>query len=61
MGVLNFLLSIPIDWTYELERLADNITAHAKSSLHLDTIELTHPMVEDSIEVFVDGTPLTYR
>ena len=57
--MLNFLISIPIDWTDELERLLDNITAHAEGSLHLDTLELTHPTVEESIEVFVDGTPLT--
>ena len=47
----------PINWTYELETLADNISAHAENSLYLDTIELSHPAVEASIEVFVDGTP----
>ena len=57
--VLFSICTDPINWTYELETLADNISAHAENSLYLDTIELSHPAVEASIEVFVDGTPLT--
>ena len=47
------------DWFLELGDLADHITTHAGSDPYLETITLSSPAIAESIQITVDGTPLT--